>query len=718
MHIDGKVVPINRVQATPSPLARLPVVLLQVRDKAAQQLQQGLQELFDNADDTLFEMADKARSNVDHHIFFEAMRDLRLKRKSFERVFMEQLFAAFVDLGQAERAQLQWMPVVSYEAAPGTSRDALEKAVALEAMLGRVRHRDGLALGQLTARLGTLLGNPLDERDNPLGPALLCEFFLRAGRSLGVEIRVKLIMLKLFEKYVLSDADQLYAEANQLLVATGVLPQLKAVPSRRPGGREAREQQREGSVQAVDQPLDENGQQAFAALQKLLAAVRGSVAPTLEACAEPLPIATRDLLRLLSHLQQYVPEPEAEDDFDLRNQLEQLLTRVSVKSGKSRVVEDADEDVINLVALLFEFILTDHSVPDVFKALIARLQIPLLKVAVLDKSFFSRASHPARRLLNEIASAAMTWSPRDDYPRDSLYLRTEQVVQRLLNEFVEDLAIFPQVLAQFSAFTADERQRSELLEQHTCEAEEGRVRTDAARQRVAEVLNRRLVGRVLPQTVVQFVQQAWSQVLLLASLKQGEQSVQWQAAVRTLDELIWSVSLQKDTEAGRHLIEQLPGLLKALRDGLTRAAFDPFSTREFFVRLQAMHLQSLEGQSLDTLIEVREPLSLISEVPDVIPSLPSDDPELLKVQQLRIGNWFEFQQDDGSRLRCKLKAIMAPANRYIFVSRTGLKALEKSAGQLAMAFKQGALCSLDEGLLFDRALTSVIGTLRQLNRGK
>ena len=57
MHIDGKVVPINKAQATPSPLARLPVVLLQVRDKAAQQLQQGLQELFDNADDTLFDLA-------------------------------------------------------------------------------------------------------------------------------------------------------------------------------------------------------------------------------------------------------------------------------------------------------------------------------------------------------------------------------------------------------------------------------------------------------------------------------------------------------------------------------------------------------------------------------------------------------------------------------------------------------------------------------------
>ena len=68
------------------------------------------QELFDNADDTLFEMADKARNNLDHHIFFEAMRDLRLKRKNFERVFMEQLFAAFANLGLAGQGERQLVP--------------------------------------------------------------------------------------------------------------------------------------------------------------------------------------------------------------------------------------------------------------------------------------------------------------------------------------------------------------------------------------------------------------------------------------------------------------------------------------------------------------------------------------------------------------------------------------------------------------------------------
>jgi len=88
------------------------------------------------------------------------------------------------------------------------------------------------------------------------------------------------------------------------------------------------------------------------------------------------------------------------------------------------------------------------------------------------------------------------------------------------------------------------------------------------------------------------------------------------------------------------------------------------------------------------------------------------------VHQLRIGDWFVFQQGQAGTLRCKLTAIMVPTNTYIFVGRTGLKVLEKSAGQLAMAFKRGALHSLDDEPLFERALAAVVGQLRQLNRGK
>jgi len=732
MHNDGNVVPLHKAatdQATRSPLARVPVILLQVRDKAALQLRHGLQDLFDNADDTLFEMADRARDNVEQNIFFEAMRDLRLKRKSIERVFLEQFLEAFVSLNRQGTTQTA-MPLNTPAAQSG---DDLERSVAVDAMVNKVLNRDGFALDQLTARLSTLMGKKLVAQHNPLGPALLCEYFMQAGRNLGVEIKVKLIILKLFERYVLSNADQFYAEANQLLIATGILPDLKPAPGRRATDLAQASVHAEPAEDAsrAGAQVDEGVQEVFAALQKLLFHVRGSVAPTLEVSAPAQPISTRDLLRLLSHLQQYVPLSAAPDDFDLRNQLEQLLTRVSVKSGKSRVVGVADEDVINLIALLFECILDDRNLPDSLKALIARLQIPMLKVAVLDKSFFSRGSHPARRLLNEIAAAAMGWGDCDDHQRDTLYLRIEQVVQRLLNDFVDDPAIFSELLADFLAFTSDERRRSELLEQRTRDAEEGRAKTELARQRVAQALNQALLGKALPQRVVAFVQEAWSQVLLLTCLKHGDQSAEWHADVQTMEQLVWSVQRHDEPDASLQLLALVPGLLKSLRDGLSSSAFDPFATGDFFSELESLHVQLFERPQPRAIaheaegpimVQVQEEIVLrtADEGPIETTSvrLPADDAGLLLVDQLHLGGWVEFQEDEDNTLRCKLAAIIESTGRYIFVDRTGMKVRERDRTGLALDFRRGAVRTLDDTLLFDRALESVIGNLQRLNRGK
>ena len=734
MHNDGNVVPLHKAatdKASHSPLARLPVILLQVRDRAGQQLRHALQELFDNADDTLFEMADRARDDVEQNIFFEAMRDLRLKRKNIERVFLEQFFEAFVGL----TGNIQTVLPQAFDTPAQQSGDDLERRVAVEAMVNKVLSRDGFALDQLTARLSTLLSKTLVTAHNPLGPAMLCEYFMQAGRNLGVEIKVKLIILKLFERYVLSDADQLYTEANQILIATGILPDLKPAPNRRAIDRaqaSARADPVEAGNRCHSTPIDDSVQEVFAALQELLFHVRGSVAPTLETSAQALPISTRDLLRLLSHLQQYVPAPAVQDDFDLRNQLEQLLTRVSVKSGKSRVVGVADEDVINLIAMLFECMLDDRNLPDSLKALIGRLQIPMLKVAVLDKSFFSRSSHPARRLLNEIAAAAMGWGECDDHERDSLYLRIEQVVQRLLNDFVDDPAIFSELLADFLAFTSDERRRSELLEQRTRDAEEGRAKTELARQRVELALNQALLGKVLPQRVVAFVQDAWSQVLLLTCLKHGDQSAEWHADVHTMEQLIWSVQRHDDVDASLCLLALVPGLLKSLREGLIRSAFDPFATGEFFSELEGLHVQLFERADqaptatnpadAPLMVEVREEIVLLTgdEGPFETASvhLPAGDPGLLQVDQLHTGCWVEFQEDEENTLRCKLAAIIEATGKFIFVNRTGMKVLERSRTGLALDFRRGAVRTLDDTLLFDRALESVVGNLRRLNRGK
>jgi hypothetical protein len=743
MQNDEKVVPLTKASvdySAHSPVARLPVVLLQVRDKAAQQLREALQALFDNADDTLFEMADRAQNNSEQNNFFEAMRDLRLKRKSIERAFLDKFYESFLRLGHYQVAEPIVAAPVSFDKLALVHNDDLEKTVAVDAMVAKVLSRDATALTQLTTRLNQLVTQTLSNEANPLGPAMLCDFFLQAGRSLGVGIKVKLIVLKLFEKYVLSDTDHLYNEANQLLIATGVLPELKTIPTRRASDRATRATRPSHSLadmglgQAADK-LDNGVQEVFSALQELLLQVRGNLVPRHQPSAEQRPISSQDLLRLLSHLQQYVPASDTPEDFDLRNQLEQLLTRVSLKSGKLRVVGVGDEDVINLIAMLFEFILDDRNLPVSLRALIGRLQIPMLKVAVIDKSFFSRGSHPARRLLNEIAAAALGWGGRDDYQRDALYVRIEQIVQRLLNDFVDDPAIFSELLADFLAFTSDERRRSELLEQRTRDAEEGRARAELARQRVQQELNQRLLGKVLPEVVVRLLQEAWSKVLLLTCLKHGDESFEWEAGLATMDDLVWSVELHEEPEARQHLLSLVPGLLKALREGLASAAFDPFATSEFFSQLEVLHVQAFQhfsrsqedGTPLSAAEQAAQGPAMMQVVDEIVliapgeqvlnepcPRLPDDDAGLAQVDKLRLGGWVEIQEDEEHKLRCKLAAIVEPGERYVFVNRTGMKVLEKTRVGLAMEFRRGTIRLLDDALLFDRALESVLGNLRKL----
>ncbi|WP_019340147.1 DUF1631 domain-containing protein [Stutzerimonas stutzeri] len=762
MRTDAKVVHLKAApeQKQTSAAGRLPVALINVRDKAAQQLRLALQTLFDNADDSLFEIADRATSNAEQNAFFEAMRDLRMKRRGIERSFLQQVFESFSKLNQYEIGKPAPQEA-SFESLALVQNDELEESVAIDTMVAKVMSRASQPLSHLTTRMNVLVSKKLDDKNNPLGPQQLCLYFLEACRSLGVEIKVKLIILKLFERYVLTDLEQLYADSNQVLVAANVLPELQSAPPRRSSRPATSGNSPSRSGAEFSEPasyVDSGVQEAFGSLQALLSELRGSALPARNLPSDAIPISSNDLMRLLSHLQSRAPLQV--DEFDLQGQLEQLLHRVSAKSGKSRVVGEVDEDVINLVSMLFEFILDDRTLPDSLKALIGRLQIPVLKVAVLDKTFFSRGSHPARRLLNEIASAAMGWADQDEVQRDSLYQKIEQIVARLLNDFVDDPAIFSELLADFLAFTGDERRRSELLEQRTRDAEEGRARAEMARQEVEHALNQRLLGKTLPEVVVRLLQEAWSKVLLLTCLKHGTQSEQWQAALATMDDLIWSVAPHEDLESRAQLLELVPSLLKNLREGLVSAAFDPFSTSDFFTRLEALHVQTLQQLNQPTnlaptceplehsdtaveqklelppredtanevaqqaMVEVNEEIVLLApgETREHEPEINLDDNDeaLAQVDNLRVGSWVEFQEDEEHKLRCKLAAVIKPTGKYIFVNRTGMKVLEKTRMGLAIEFRRDAIRLLNDALLFDRALESVIGNLRSLknNNGR
>lgn len=770
MKNDANVVPFNAPDKHSSvATGKLPVALIHVRDKAAALLKGYVQELFASADDALFEMADRATSNNEQNTLFETMRDLRLKRKNIERSFLQQLFEIFADLNQHHIGAAPVLETYSFDSLSLVQNDALEESVAIDSMVAKVKRRDEQALQHLTARFNHVLSRKITTESHPLSPRVLAENFVKSCNSINFSINIKLIILKLFEKHVLSELDTLYLAVNEVLINAQILPELKSSLVQQKTRSQAptitRTDVLASPTMSAEQPVSSvELQVAFTELQSMLSQLRGNALPARHIPADAVPISSNDLMRLLSHMQQHLPN-QSEQDQDLRAQLDNLLTRASANSKETRVVGQVDDDVINLVSMLFEFILDDRNLPDSLKALIARLQIPLLKVAVLDKTFFNRGSHPARRLLNEIASAALGWSEQDSERRDNLYQKIESIVQRTLTDFTDDPAIFNELLADFIAFTGSERRRSELLEQRTRDAEEGRARAEAARLQVEQELNTRLLGKTLPAVVVQLLQDAWSKVLLLTYLKSGEDTSEWRGNLATMDDLIWSIEPHEDAQARLKLLQLVPSLLRQLREGFSHAAIDPFVANSFFSRLEALHVQAFQRykrqsavatSAIDNLSEefiaetavsteitldelpeelhqaarqtqTEEPAVMVAVQQEIVLQQPAtsnnsannivlsdDDPALLQVDSLHTGSWIEFIQDDQHKLRCKLAAIIKSTGRYIFVNRSGVKVLEKNRMSLAVEFKSNSVILLDNALLFDRALESVIGNLRRL----
>jgi hypothetical protein len=106
-------------------------------------------------------------------------------------------------------------------------------------------------------------------------------------------------------------------------------------------------------------------------------------------------------------------------------------------------------------------------------------------------------------------------------------------------------------------------------------------------------------------------------------------------------------------------------------------------------------------------------LAAPQDVTDGYQGQPPEPKFVEKINQLVEGTWVELRQDDEV-LRCKLSTIVKPGDRYVFVSRRGMKVAEKTRMELARELQDERMLVLNDAQVFDRALQAVIGNLRQI----
>lgn len=728
---------------------RMQQLLTTCRTQLADTLPRLMQELFEHLDDELYQLADKSASDLLQTRYFDAMRELRKLRASIEQAFLGRQLGGFEDFWTKGTPAEEEPKVPEAGELSLVDADELEENLAVSGMVSKAENRYHRELFALNMRFAHIAGIPdLTTRFNPVGPFSLAEGFREAMRQWSGDLGVRLVVFKLFDRHVMGYVGGLYDDLNDTLVEAGVLPKIMQRVRRNPVApsvqRARRESPADGRMQGEDaieataaEGYGDAGQEQriLGMIGQLLATRRSVGTVNLYSrrlpgggdaahCANLPPVASSELVDALNYLQREVsveapvsPEEIQQLQYEMLANLGRQLDMGSAEAPAKRL-NQVDQDVIDVIGMLFDFILDDRNVPDAMKALLGRLQIPMLKVAVLDRSFFGNKQHPARRLLNALARAAMAWVDDGDRSAKSLYGRIETVVTRILSEFRDDVGLFAQVYDDFSNFIEREARGAEVAEERINQVTRGQEQLLIARRRVAEVLNEfRVAQPDLPTPVVNILREGWHDVMLLAFLREGEESVAWQHAFAAVEELIWSVQPKEEPAERQRLLKAIPDLLKKLREGLNNISFDQHRATQLFKDLQACHIAALRGErdqaEADVVEEVIPEVLAGEEAAEVV-----EDEFFDKARALQVGQWLEWRRDE-SWVRGKLSWRSAVTSICIFVNRKGMKVAEMTVNDIAVLFR-GENARILEDLnqpLMDRALTAMLDALKETDSG-
>ena len=674
--------------------------------------------LFVRLDDALYDLADKATNSRPYPVYFEAMRLIRKQSQAIQASFLR-LLRQTADSAAAGLLECDLLSDADSETLSrdlSLSQDAdLEETLAVNSLVSKAESRYHAVLLEVNAFLARLLDREqLDMRSNPFGPFAVCEAFrgaLKVARQL--EPPIKLVIYKVFDKQVMDHLGDFYRHCLDAALAAGHVPAegpaagaAALAPARDQGEPGAFRilQDSDGAIVLDPESVEDTTAVAFETLQDLLVRRRS---PAGAPAAAPLLIPTRELQGLLTQLGARVLADGNGAGFQVR---ERLRSALESPGGRPRGLEPNDQDTLDLVFMFFEHLFEGNVLPDPIKVLLGPVQLPIAKLALLDKGFFSRHEHPARQLLNHIGDSAASWSETDGRGPETLYGMIERVVERLILDFDGDCRLFAQMDRFFVAYVAHDQARTREAEALVLAG----VRPAAegtAQQAVAAALEAALIRYAqVPAVVESILREGWQQVMLATYQGGGAASPDWRGVLDLVDRLLWSVQPKTHSEERRQLLRRIPEILRALRSRLTAAGCDQRQVARWFKDLQTLHLAVLQGDT-DPRFAPTNP-----DRPSVVPpAAPASAGALARSvgPAVTLGGWIELTRDDAIRVRLKLVWRSPDGARLLFVDRAGRPGPELSGPELAglIMRRRAILLGRDHDQLADRAMRSVMRRL-------
>jgi Protein of unknown function (DUF1631) len=711
-------------------------LLSQCRDLARSKLSRIVAEALDKVENDLFAAAEASTSRTEQQILFEAMSQVKAHRgeisSSFDRYFIE--------IYDRRTAASRGRGVPSKEPSLGeltlVDDAAMEEDLVVNDLARKTRNRiDPEQLLGIRARFGHLLSSEQveDDTSNPLCPEAVFEALKMACAKLPGDFAVKRSLLNAFQPYVAAGITTVYADVNQNLISHHVLPRIRHQVKRAADVGVAAANPALAASQAMNLAQLMGGTQGAAAaaamtqsqlmslgqlgqnplamsgaldLSALLAGVMNGGAAraqvtrmladpsryAMEATLTSTP-ASPALMTSLSALQS-AAMPAGAGAFDF---MAALGDQVRAQSNP------LDQLTIELVTMVFDYILDDKNVPETVKGEISRLQIVAVKAAILDRTFFARRQHPMRQLLDRIAEVAADPDiATEEGARFILELRA--MVDYIVHKFTDDLAIFTAALDTLEQMVAENREaRQQELAPTTSELERKEEAEIAHATALAEI--KRRVTRKTPPFVREFLYQWWAKTLVDAYMKEREGDDSWTHRLGMVDALVWSVS---------------PTLMRSLLRGMNAIEMPADVRHGFFNHLMQAHTASInaakaqaKSQTVPTAADVArvQEAQVDEPLPPEEPAEPQsegDDYYVHTAMALERGAVIEFM-DGAAAVRAKLSWVSPKQTILLFTSSAaGARKLAPKAFAELLRQQKARVIEASEALM-DRVVHAMMG---------
>lgn len=703
----------------------------------SEEIVRGLGKMLNELEQQLFQQANHARNAAAQDDQFNALRNLRMTRADFIPHYLHGLEDALArvrvarmegeDAPAAKPTSQQWQLV---------EHDVGDEEILLRDLSVRYESRATLTLYLLGQRFGVMAAAPAFETERlPVGPRALLRIAQETSHALHHDNVLRLSLYRAFEHHVLAGYPTLVELMNDVLGKAGILPGLEFVPARiRPAAQRAEAEgpakaeaagakpAAAGDVQApftgwlgqANAPSVADDAMQFALLQQLLSGRRGLIgklqagaaAPGAEALAAP---ALDEMLDTLQRNARSAAAPEQKRS--LRDVQQAVLAMARQQRGTAATLSREDSDTFDLLGLLYTELEREVRSDTLARELLDRLQVPLLRLALQDRGFFARSEHPGRMFLNTVAESGASWLGEDGVD-PQFENQLAQTVERVVSDYQGDVKIFEEANADLQQQLQVQARRAEISERRHVEAARGKEKLAVAKQRAAEVLDGMLKDQPLPRFVQTLLRQAWTDVLTLVLLRNGESSELWRTHLEATKRII-EVTCAKDSTLDADLASQI-------EQSMLQVGYHANEATAMARQLSRAPTESDDATSRTELtLKLKSHARLGEEVAAKKTELrPRNKEEQACYEYLRslpFGTWMEFthnQQGDASRRR--LSWYSPVTDNVLFVNNRGQRTAEMTLDHISrlMAQNQVRVITVQSSRLVDRAWQATLSVLR------